>query len=275
MKRKTKHFMIAAAIFILGLFSTTSVMAAQKSKVTIKPNKTYTSYDVTGNGKKDKFLIKFSPEKYLRIYVNGKRCYSSNVKDAFAINAELCTLKNKKSYLHLKRISPMNDNLVSDVFMTYRSGKFVTSVNTLSHMNRASHGRYESFVDKVGSNYIRIMERALFYDVGIIQYYVTYKQSGYKLIPTGKTYPITYKKSSPYFPLRKNVWTASKDFCSFAPDGNDTFANSIGDKISLYKIRFIDGMPEIYMKNIATGQFSWYICPNEYSGRIFDESVFI
>lgn len=275
MKRKFKHFLAATFIFTFVLLSTTSVMAAQKSKIVISSNKTYKSYDVTSDGKKDKFLIKFKPEKYLYFYVNGKKCYSSNAKDTFRIQTELCTLKNKKTYIHLKKFSPINDYLSADVFLTYKSGKFITSVNTLSHMKGAHHGRFESFINKIGSNYIQIMERACFNDIGTLQYLVTYKQSGHKLVPTSKTYNITYKKPSAYFPLKKNKWTSTENFHLIDQENQVMFNNPWGDTFSLYKIKFENKTACVYMKNLNSGLSGWYLCPNQYRGSYFLESVFI
>lgn len=63
-----KILLVAAAVFFLCFSGAVSVSAAAKL-VLLKNEKTYTSYDVTGNGKKDK--LRYSA-KLGRIYVNGK-----------------------------------------------------------------------------------------------------------------------------------------------------------------------------------------------------------
>ena len=63
-----KLLLVAAAVFFLCFSGAVSVSAAAKL-VLLKNEKTYTSYDVTGNGKKDK--LRYSA-KLGRIYVNGK-----------------------------------------------------------------------------------------------------------------------------------------------------------------------------------------------------------
>ncbi len=63
-----KILLVAAAVFFLCFSGAVSVSAAAKL-VLLKNEKTYTSYDLTGNGKKDK--LRYSA-KLGRIYVNGK-----------------------------------------------------------------------------------------------------------------------------------------------------------------------------------------------------------
>ncbi len=63
-----RFFLAAAAALFICLFSSVTAQAAARL-VLLKNEKTYTSYDVTGNGAKDK--VRYSA-KLGRIYVNGK-----------------------------------------------------------------------------------------------------------------------------------------------------------------------------------------------------------
>jgi len=140
---KFKKVLLSAAVMLCAVFFPLTAQAAQKKLITLSPNHTYTQYDVTSDGKNDKLEIVFLPYKKLQFYINDKKVYSSNVKNVFDIDIELCTLNSKKNYIHLKQKTPFNDYLKSDSFLTYKSGKLVTAVNTLSHMKNVNHGRFE------------------------------------------------------------------------------------------------------------------------------------
>lgn len=70
--RKRLIALVMMAVMVFGLLPV-SAQAADNGMVKLRKNKTYTKYDVTGNGKKDTF--KFMDDKTrgdVRIYLNGK-----------------------------------------------------------------------------------------------------------------------------------------------------------------------------------------------------------
>ena len=274
---KFKKFLFSILVMLCVVFFPATVHADQKRLIALSPNHTYTQYDVTSDGKHDKLEIAFLPYKKLQFYINGKKVYSSNAKNVFDIDIELCTLSNKKNYIHLKQITPVNDYLKSDIFLTYKSNRLVTAVNTLSHMKNVGHGRFECTVNKVTKSTIRTHEQVMFYGIGLIDYCVTYKPSGNKLVPTGNAFPLVYSKS------KKNFWTVAtklKITCL-----NHAFISvPPGDNCKIYKIKFDHIVPwsyspMVYMKFIkydgSLYNSCWLSCPSNYTSKYFLESVYI
>ena len=98
MKKKLFNF-LAFALFIIYITSmSVTAQAAQKSNVSIRPNITYTKYDITGDGKADKIRMNFKAQSYFNIEVNGKKRFSLNVRDIYSVYADLYTLKGNRHF---------------------------------------------------------------------------------------------------------------------------------------------------------------------------------
>lgn len=124
------------AIIFWGLFfgitftSPENVKAANAARVKLKTGKTYTSYDVTGDKKKDKILLKVTKDsRYnyvngLTVYINGKNAYkfTNNYYYPESSDFQIITLKNGKVYLYLYAIADNYDGPVCGLFQ-YKSGK--------------------------------------------------------------------------------------------------------------------------------------------------------
>ena len=94
---------LCTIFMLVGLLSfPTAAQAAQKSNIGLKSNKTYTQYDITGNGKADTIRVNFKSEKYFNIQINGKTAYKLNASEICKINVNLYTLKGNKHFLKLK-----------------------------------------------------------------------------------------------------------------------------------------------------------------------------
>ena len=92
---------------IMLMISGKDVKASNPTEVTLEVDRTYSSYDLTGNGKKDEIEIKTEKNDYgylnkVFVVINGKRKASfthETVGDGLFVSAKLFTLKNKKSFL--------------------------------------------------------------------------------------------------------------------------------------------------------------------------------
>ena len=278
---KSKRFIMLIMLFVFTLFIPLNVKASQKNNISLKTNVTYKNYDVTSDGKADSFKVQFKPRKYLRFYVNGKKVYSASAKDIFKIDIELSTLKNKKNFIHLKKIFYYDDLVQSDIFLTYSKGKFIKSTDVRSHMNGYDSLRNESFVQKVGADYIRVREQAFLYGVGIVQYYIDYKCSGSKLIPTSNTYNLTYKHPNPYFSNVKNIWTVKNTLHMQSEETADFFRVPCNDQCKIYKLRYSkDGESAMRFCKLISSSGKLYMpsllyCPNSYCEAYFKESIYV
>ena len=114
MKKTSKLFaaMILTLICAAGIGA--SAFAANPTSVTLKPGKTYKSYDITGDKKPDTIVISQKKHLYegedtgvykgMRVLVNGKQVYALN-DFYFYLQTKLYTLDNGKPFLYIDATS--------------------------------------------------------------------------------------------------------------------------------------------------------------------------
>ena len=114
MKKTSKLFaaMILTLICAVGIGA--SAFAANPTSVTLKPGKTYKSYDITGYKKPDTIVISQKKHLYegedtgvykgMRVLVNGKQVYALN-DFYFYLQTKLYTLDNGKPFLYIDATS--------------------------------------------------------------------------------------------------------------------------------------------------------------------------
>lgn len=255
----------------------------QKSHIRLKINKTYTTYDVTSDGRPDKLLIKcdksggYDGKGSFSVYINGKLCFKRNENRIMTLTAELYTLKNRKTYLNLDhRI----DNGVStyDKILTYRKGKLVTAVDLLSHIKNARVHMYAKEFKQVKGDKISFYVGLQPMGVGQVDYVVTYRPSGYRLKPDPSVYPLAYRSTSYY--EAKNQWVvASNKYLNVHPrpgKGKVSFVVSGGQKVSLNKICYKNSLVYIQISGKINGRRikGWINCPDFYTDPFFTNSRF-
>ena len=276
MKKTLLKYFTVALITISTISMPLTVKAAQKSNISIRPNVAYSKYDITGDGKADKIRINFKSESYLNIEVNGKKSFSLNAQNIYLVNADLYTLNGNKHFLKLKCQDIDNDHIDYDKLLTYKSGKLVSAVNLMSHRKGAFNARHNSFTQKVGANYIQIRMQSMPGGVGSIQYTITYKLSGSSLKLSKTTYPVTYSKS--YNPLLggQNMWKCAKSLnIKNAPNGNIIYTTDAYEVCTVNNIKYSGGSAYIYIRAEDADISGWVRCPNSYTSRFFEESLFI
>lgn len=134
---KMRLALIAAAVMVLlssGLFQAKAYAAGRKVSnprmVSLNLNRTYTAYDVTGDGRADR--VRFSGRAKsggyvgLALWVNGKKYTLLKASggrynvDYFDLFAKICTLSNGKPFLF---INPQLDNEDGPISALYRMKK--------------------------------------------------------------------------------------------------------------------------------------------------------
>ena len=129
--RKRNNFISVFTMFLtIGfviIFSRPVKAAADV--VLLKANRTYTAYDVTGNGTKDKIRIRAAnqtdDETYtsLTVSVNGKTAYRLKNTRFYNVIANIYTLKNGQPFLYLYAPADNGDGPVC-ALLKYTNGKF-------------------------------------------------------------------------------------------------------------------------------------------------------
>ena len=268
--------LFTAAMIAVGIMSVpVTAQAAQKSNIGIRTNTTYTKYDITGDGKADRIRINFKSTSYLNIEVNGKKCYNLNAKEIWIVNANLYTLKGNKHFLKLKCQNIANDHIDYDKLLAYKSGKLTPIVNLMSHRKGAYNMRHNSYTKNVGNDYIQIRMQSMPGGVGSIQYTVTYKLSGGTLKLSSSTYPVTYTNGYNILLYGQNMWSCARELkVRDVPGGDVIYTTSEYEICTVNKIRYYEGSAYIYITVEDEDISGWVRCPNSYTSRFFEQSLF-
>ena len=279
MKKKFAVFPVLFVLFSMT-FCCYTVHAAQKNNITLKPNTTYTKYDVTSDGRADNVYISdghAGSDFYISIYVNGRNIWNKYAGEFARPEIKLYTLKNGRNYLQVKCIGA-NDHVEFDYLITYKKGAFTTSANLKSHVRGAWLARYNSKVKKIGTNSISFTMQTQPGGIGMIEYPVTYKQSGYLLKPTSSIYPLSYNFLHPYRG-KINRWFAVKRFAGYskAIGGKKIFTTNLYEQCMVNKIYFSNKYTYINVTVLRNGKKTsgWVKCPNTYKNPFFQETLFI
>lgn len=135
MKKKTNFMLMTLLLFFAGAFlgSVQKVQAANPTQVTLKSNRVYSTYDITGDGRADRICIKTSKDtsgnwiNKTSVIINGKN-FASYSGGAYEVTAKLYTLQNKKPFLYLYACADNYDGPVCGIFQ-YRSGRLKQIIN--------------------------------------------------------------------------------------------------------------------------------------------------
>ena len=111
MKKSRKIFVTMILTLICAVGIGASALAANPTVVTLKPDRTYTSYDITGDGKPDRIRITLINYMYdeddcmsgneMYISVNGKKVYDPG-QGFYYLNVKLYTIAHEKPLLYIE-----------------------------------------------------------------------------------------------------------------------------------------------------------------------------
>jgi hypothetical protein len=252
-------FLLAVGMF-LGVLDCTPVQAATASFVTLKDGKTYTKYDVTGDGKKDTVSFKSEMKNVFtfRAYVNKKCALTVELDDYpyYYTTIKLITLKNGKKYLYL-HLAGDDDDGPYDLY-TYKNGKFKKEVNLIKNVPNGYMPTPE--ISKVSGNKIYFKTTYCTDVVGGMRYNFTYQYKSGKLKLTSNTFKVTgygisskggIAKKAGTFSLAKSVKLYSKKTLK-----GKTFTLSKGTKVKVTKIYITSKTVSYYVK-ASNGKSGW------------------
>lgn len=191
MKKMNKFMTMGVFLLVFCCIFSIKAAAAQKGQTvyTLKPGVTYTKYDVTGDKKADKIVIKRTGYEYgcysgLKIVINGKTAYSCPKDSYFDLNVKLYTLKNKKVFLYVYACADNYDGPVCGVFK-YTGGKLKKIINFQTLYKDGCHQYGE--VLKVSGNNLVVKGYAMSWAMGSMEYQYTYQYKNSSLQRTSKT----------------------------------------------------------------------------------------
>lgn len=244
-----------------GILRPHQVQAANPQKVTLRADKLYTSYDITGDKKKDRVLLKTRKDRYgyyerVGVYVNGKRIsgYQWQYGDVSQIQSSIYTLANGKPFLYLYCWGSNGDGPVCGIFQ-YTSQGF-KQVAQLKDLFRKYGGHASGYVAKVSGNTISARFRIMSYSLGSceIGYNYTYKSGTLKR--TART-GIYYKIYSSGDGVNRRTFTVNKTLIAYK-SGMATeraFTLRRGNVVYVDRCYIMDGKMTIRVR--YNGKYGW------------------
>lgn len=190
---------------------------------TLKVNKLYTSYDITGDKRPDRIKVVTLKQQEgvyigLKVVINGKTAYTNKKATASGKpTVKLIRLRNGKPFLYLSAFEYNPGTDLSAVF-SYRSGKLKAVIDSKKALGTKFgwDGTYGT-IKKVSGNTITMNYSTSTYMFGAIDatYKYTYKSGTLKTASTGTFKPSENRKSYKALmdiPVYKNTACKAKKF---------------------------------------------------------------
>ena len=258
--RKRRSFISVVTMFlVLGvIFIFSRPVKAAANGIKLKANRTYTAYDITGDGVKDKIRIKtadpIDDETYttLAVTVNGKTAYKLKNTRFYYVVANIYTLKNGQPFLYLYAPAENGDGPVC-ALLKYTNGKFRKALDFTTILDGyGTHMLGE--VSSINGNKIVITESLVSYSLGINAINFTYKYVNGKFVPASRygAYKRIYSDNEEgrYFTVNSALPTYKKLGSTVASRILET-----GALVRIIKCAVING--KMYIQLESEGEISW------------------
>lgn len=216
MKKQKEFKLVLLVLFWISgiiLWYPQDVSAANPQSVELKPNKTYTAYDITGDKKKDTIKIKITKDSYsdgnsaLSVIINGKVAYSFKNQFFYGTCIRLYTLKNGKPFLYLYASDSNGDGPVCAVFQ-YKNRKLSKIINFNSLFKGYGTHLYGNVIS-ISGNTITTEYYISSYVLGYctVRYKYSYKDGTLKRTSSTANFSETYSygKKTKTFYANKNL----------------------------------------------------------------------
>lgn len=253
--RLFKYFMIAVLMVGIAMIPTKAVEAANTTSVTIKADKKYTAYDITGDRKKDTFYIKTIPGKYdsystAVLSINGKAVWQVKNTRFYEMKAKLITLSNGKPFLYLYAVSDNGDGPVCGLFQ-YKSGNLRQVINFKTLFK--DYGMHQNGdIVKLGKDRLTARFYVMSYSLGPSYVDYTYAYQSGTLKRTSTT-------GSFYYPTGKKTraLTVNKAMSAYKTAGSNTRAFTLkkGSRVTLGNCWVNGG--RVYLQVKYNGKYGW------------------
>lgn len=271
--KKSMGMLCAFVMFACLLFvPTQKAEAATAGMTTLKPNKTYTSYDITGDGKKDKINITLGKMQYgartsLTVSVNGKKTtFKEYYYDA---QIKLITLKNGKRYLWINGISDNDDDPFQALYK-YSGGKMKKALDFSSKIEKfGNHTR--TTVTKVSGNKVYVRQYLMSAPLGGVTFNYTYEYKKGSFVRTSNTADIKNVAGlkNGYGTLKKAQSLYTSSSCT-----KKSKTISKNTKVKPLKIYMNGTSISVYVKT-KSGSSGWLKCSRNFSnGPILKECFY-
>lgn len=207
LRKKIKFAVLGFLCMVLMVGLSVHAEAANPKKASLKSGKTYTKYDITGDGKADSIrIVKSGGDQYyksnLSIYVNNAVAYSFTDEFYYDVDVKLYTLKNKKVIVYVYAESDNYDGPVCGLFR-YKNGQLNKLVDLQSFYPYGMHSFGE--VTKVSGNTLQIKVFSMSWALGTVEMQYTLKYRNGTMVPSSKTGKVIGYKSESWLTAKKNI----------------------------------------------------------------------
>lgn len=268
--KSLKKAMVLLAVIISCLAAGVTVQAASGEQIKLKQNVTY-KYDVTGDKKADKILIKVpkatNGEVGASIYVNGKLAYKVPDKTAYFYTGELLVLANQKPFLYVEG-EGVNDTSYDCLFQ-YKSNK-LKKIRDFQREYVAAN--YQGANLSVSGNKVIVEHWAQSFITGGIRskFYLVYKNG--TLVKSSTASTVTKTNCGEKLTLRKNI----RLYQTIGNRGKSVTVKK-GQKMKVLKI--CNYKEKSYFYGEVSGRKGWFTYNwgsswANYETRLFEETYF-
>ena len=212
-------------------------------------NRTYTAYDVTGDGRKDRIRIATTGRggyfNRVRVIINGKNRLVKNFSSSqpTAVRLRICTLSNRKPFLFMEC---MGDSIVENTACLYQysGGKLKTVLNLRNMLSSKYFYKYYFDVKKVSGNTITFLAGGLAYNTGAIDFDMTYAYRGGRFVRTSTTTRLA-EKNIRWAGGKTNTFTVARRFQTYQKAGSrvKSFAPMLGERVKITHICIRNKVP--------------------------------
>ena len=276
MRKALRKYLFVAAICLCTALTMAPVHAKAAGKVKnpaivrLKPGKTYTKYDITGDKKKDKIKITLGKRdesdfiKRITVSVNGKKIVKKGI-GSFYYKTSLVTLKNGKVYLWVKSSSEDADDTWGCLYQ-YRKGKLEKKLKFDGYVKKYYY-HLSTDVVKVSGNTLTVKQSNMTSPLGEAVYKYDYKYENGKFHIVSRTAAIvkasySYRTKSSWGTLKNNKML----YTSPSTSKSTGVAVTAGTKAKATNIYMCDKFISVKIKT-ADGKTGWLKCSKK-----FDES---
>lgn len=231
MKKRRFLQVLLICILMIGIciIPAKRVRAAAPAVAVLKANKTYKTYDITGDGNRDKFRVGTVYDSQNEVYtdlsvrINNKVVYTLSDLRFYSVTVERYTLKNGRPFVYICT-SGDNDSADLCALFQYRAGRFQKVIDFTTLFG--NHGSNKNGrIIRISGNTVTARFYLMSYTVGPCNISYTYKYSGG-----------TLKRSSRYGKF-DSIYTNGRDNRTFIANRNFAVFKSPGSTAKAFTLR--------------------------------------
>lgn len=261
MKKNGCFLRIMMLLFVMLALPAINVNAANPVLKSLKANKTYSSYDITGNHKKDKLRIKSTVDKNslntVKITVNGKTVYTLSDVHYYDLKIKYFRLSNGKPFLYLYGIGDNGDGPCG--ILQYASGKMKMIADFSTFYK--SYGMHQNgTIVKVSGNTITVKASVMSWALGLMetQHKYNYQKGTLKRENTGTiTKTLVSYSGEKYFTAKKNITAYT------SPTSNKKTNTIKKDSKVAIKKCWYNGKKLYLQATLSNGKKCWFRSPTK------------